>query len=114
MPKDLKWLCSYETYKFDTLDGALHLGEYAIFPPGDRFIIVNPVQPTEIVCGQNDYLVVSELDVTGLTEVHIDGRRAFDVFEDPDTKERQKTAVSLETYHDLAKPGAGPRTKIKE
>jgi hypothetical protein len=111
-----KWIFSYEDYAFDTLDGSLHKGEYALAndslsnderPVGGAYLIHNPNDPMS-------FIRVKTLDTTGMTEVHRVENRAFDVFQDPDTGKRERYKCDLKVYRDLAKKGAGPRTKIKE
>lgn len=109
--KNYKWLYSYETLKFDTPDGGLHSGEYAVVSDSvndklGTFLIDDP-------SGKSDFIRVKILPI-GLTEIHILGSRAFDIFEDPDTKKRFKEKCGLEDYKNLALKDAGPRIKFKE
>jgi hypothetical protein len=102
-----KWLFSYETPKFDTLDGNIHAGEYAKIDKREDLLVNDPT-------GELDFLRVEPFDTKDLTEVKIIGSRAFDVFEDPDTKKQVKFSSSVQEYRNLAQPEAGPRIKIKE
>ena len=107
MPKNYKWLYSFATYAFDTPDQNIHLGEYAL--ANDElggYLIHNPKRP-------DNFLRVQTLDVTGLTEVHQAGQKAYDVFEDPDTGNKEYYPCDLQVYRDLAKPNAESRIKIK-
>ena len=106
--KNYKWLYSYETYGFDTIDGNLHHGEYAL--PNDDlggFLIFDPKN-------SSNFFRVQELDITRMTQVNRVTNRAFDIFEDPDTKTKERYSCNLQVYKDLALRGAGPRIKLKE
>jgi hypothetical protein len=114
---DLKWLCSYETIKFDTVDGDLHKGQYAYDKEkniyyirttpenNSQFSIFYPVddsgKPTGI-----------EEKIKSLIEVKIKDKEHmyYDEFVLPDG--RLYRIPSAETsYKDLAKPAAPPKEK---
>lgn|SRR3990167_4336163 len=119
MPKNYKWLYSYETYAFDTPDGNIHKGEYVVLPDG-KHKVCNADGCSSykfLVADTNDsygFKKMEELDITSLTEIHITGSRAFDVFEDPDMGIQEKSECNLQTYRDLALMDASPRIKVKE
>ena len=59
-----KWLCSYETLKFDTLDGDLDIGQYAV-TEGGYYIRTKPKTESQFE------FVKKEYDVSKLKEVRI-------------------------------------------
>ncbi len=67
-----KWLCSYETIRFDTADGDLGLDEYARDPEGGYYIRTRP--PTEAQFEHVD----EEYDLGARKEVRIlEGTHAY-------------------------------------
>mgnify|MGYP007031186492 CR=1 FL=1 len=116
MSKNYKWVYSYENYSFNTIDGDLHVGEYALAndslsdntgPFGGKYLVYDPKDP-------KSFLRIKDLSASHIVEIQRGLNRAFDVFEDPDTKKQERFDCDLQCYRDLVLKGAGPRTKIKE
>lgn len=74
----LTWLTSYETLKFDTPDGDLHLDEYAV--KGDKVYIrkVPENQGQFFLLGSDDKPFDLATEIAGKTQVNIlDGQSAY-------------------------------------
>ena len=70
-----KWLSSYETLGFDTPDGDLDFGQYALDENGKGYYIrTKPKNEAQFEHVDLKY------DITGLTEVHISGKAYYDEF----------------------------------
>ena len=117
---ELKWLYSYETFKFDSQSGKLELNQYAKDPWGG--LIVNEHgywEPHSL-----DYPIKREWTRTSsssqafatyptpLTEVHLKGKQWFDVFEGQD-KSKIEVPITQAEYKELDRPNTTARHPSK-
>ena len=117
MSHNLKWLCSYETLKFDTPDGELHADEYAIHE-GRHLIRIHPENNEQFTIIE-DY----NLEHTPLIDVQtatagkqlvsvLPGQHMYyDEFALPDGR-IFRTKSSKSEYESLAGKNAGKREKV--
>ena len=96
---NLKWIGSYETYKFNTSDGDLSLGKYAKVPSGGFYVRRHP---------KNNYqfLHIKELNPSiDIEEVQIvQGEMMFyDKFVIPSDNRLLRVPSTGKKYRDLAK-----------
>lgn len=110
----LKWLCGYETLKFDTPDGDLDKNQYAINPNGGYFIRRHPKN-------NFNFVSVEKLDAIGMKRVKILEEKAYyNEFELPD-KRTLRIPTTGEEYWKVGKVKDYPQpqkevtdTEIKE
>lgn len=111
--KKLKWLCSYETIKFDTPDGDIHRGQYAVWE-GRHIMRLHPEnnQQFTILEKIEDVEIDIPKMIEGLEEVHVlDGEKMYyDEFELPDGR-KYREASTQKKYRDLAVKTSEPRKK---
>ncbi len=74
IPHDATWKFSYETYRFDTVDGDLDLNQYAINSQGEFVVRSQPKDVTQF------YLSTSTDEIIGKTLVNIVGKNYYNVF----------------------------------
>lgn len=98
------WAYSQELVMYDTKDGNLHPGEYALQPDGKTFIAY--VATTTVTTATSTYDIPAHLsgfDSTstflGMTQVHDVGRQYVDAFTDGENI--FKTPTTHETYRNL-------------
>jgi hypothetical protein len=89
-----KWICSYETVRFDTVDGDLSKGQYAQ-ADANSYYIANPVSGYNFLTVPKD-----EIDISGMTEVKIRGKAYYSVFKSA-KKERVRVRYDAEKYNAL-------------
>jgi len=99
IPYKNKWLCSYETLRFDTPDGDIDFGQYALDESGKGYYIrTKPKNEAQF------YYVEIPYDVSALEQVHIvpDAHCYYDQFRNAEgnTVRRPSTA---KIYWDTAK-----------
>jgi hypothetical protein len=89
-----KWVCSYETVRFDTVDGDLSKGQYAQADT-NSYYIANPESGYNFLTVPKD-----EIDISGMTEVKIVGKAYYSVFKNA-KKERIRVRYDAEKYNAL-------------
>lgn len=111
--KKLKWLCSYETIKFDTPDGDIHKGQYAVWE-GRHIMRLHPENNHQftILEAQDDQEFDIPKMIDGLEEIHVlEGEKMYyDEFELPEGRKLRMPSTQRK-YRDLAVKNAPPRTK---
>lgn len=111
MPK-LKWLGSYETLKFNTPNGDLGKGQYAIYQ-GRHYVRYPQDSPrwTILEALDNHTLNIPKI-IAGLEQVLVveDEKMYYDEFELP-SKKTIRIPINKQEYLDLAKKDVGQREK---
>ena len=107
--KPMEWIYSQELIQYDTADGDLHPGEFALQPDGTTYLAY--VATTTITTATSTYDIPAHLigvastsSVAELTEVHAVGRRYFDAFSDGATV--VTTPSNPAAYESLDRQGA--------
>lgn len=112
---DLRWIVSYETLKFDTVDGDLHKDQYAFYE-GKYYIRNYPENNAQFSVYIPSDPDQSSIDfaqlIAGKTEVHvIEGEHMYyDEFSLPDGRKYREASTKIK-YNNLEKKNAGPRLK---
>ena len=96
---------SIEKALYDTIDGQIHVGEFALQPDGVWWQIYLADQI--VVTGTSTYTITAHLDgskvrPTGMTEIHMIGRQYFDVYVD-DNKKTFEISTDKASYNNLGK-----------
>src|SRR3990167_2972747 len=95
---------SVSTYKFNTPDGLMHPGEYAVDDVGFMVYADNPIK----------FISVDTLNTTGLTKIEIADRwgKAYSYFKDPNTGKQEKYEITKEEYEILKTSKGLPSKKV--
>lgn len=109
----LKWLCSYETIKFDTPDGDIHKGQYAIYE-GRHIMRLHPENNHQFVIleaqDDQDYDIPKMIEGLEEVQVIVGEKMYYDEFQLPDGR-KYREASTQGKYRDLGLRHAGPRQK---
>lgn len=110
----LTWFCSYETFKFDTVDGDLHKGQYA--RDGEAIYIRNGAENKSTIQqfdADNKLTEQERADfLSTMTEVQIipDEKMYYDIFILPNGRQF-RIPSSAQLYTALGRGGAKALTK---
>lgn len=109
----LKWICSYETIKFDTPDGDIHRGQYAVWE-GRHIMRLYPENNHQftILEAQDDQEFDIPKMIDGLEEIQVlEGEKMYyDEFELPEGRKLRMPSTQRK-YRDLAIKTSEPRKK---